>query len=919
MEEKEIEKFENYQIACQNNLDISILAEKIKNNDDAKANEIFKKYSHSLFSPLLYYIIQYMNNWDEKNIDKICVGKSEISNIKVLYAVLNRKIYELYFKKTIGPVYDENININIDYKIPNEEENYSILLYEEINQINEKEINLDTLKKMAMKILDEDNSPLDEQMIKNLPALFEYKLNEIKSTFKYGYALQERLISMLTRNTNKTLKELPNIIFYQKNTKRKAFNEFDRIYLAEEDISFTNVKIYTKIINDKINKIEKGEILKMEKDSLNFIEIKTSIVSLSKELEKENKKDIKDNKSKSSKSSKSSKRKKVLGKILDFIELFSQLKIKYTNINLIFIIDSFFNKSFFDITNNYAQYYLSNKLELERFNIYFVQIESHTIFLDELNAYDKLNKAYDKLTNEHEKLINDHEKLEKYINKIENDKRLKKIKKKINEKIKDNNMIKELIEGIEKNNNGKKGIIGEYYSKGSNTLVKYDKIKEYYNTIIDLKTFIRYDSEQDYTDLLEIINMKHLKHLKQYQNLNINSELLILLVDELFIKVFLKNSTNIFLNKNIIIKTAFDSFYLLEIKEKDLNSVQYSFGLKIPGFTENIDIDKCKNFSNFLKYSIELNKIDPFYNLNNFILYDPYTDGYKYFISSFINNVNNNNISVIPYNDLSDNIYRIINDKSKDYKYLLLIYCNTTISEKEIKSISNYFFKYDNMEINDLKEKDYSVELKSENIKILAVDNNQRIIYNFAKKKLLYSYSVDENKNILLNKEQILNLYILEYYKRISKNNDKSKILIEECFSIIALYLAENFKTSEIYVLEKNNEDKIIEFLYKNNKNKINKIKGKNIIEFFAENNEKFDIIISENNIIYEKNDLNEEKMTKIKAHLKKDGRFYFKIIFNNKYITDSVISKIMLHFKIRDIVEYIPLEYFIECSFGDE
>ena len=529
MEEKEIEKFENYQIACQNSLDISILAEKIKNKGDAKANEIFKIYSHSLFSPLLYYIIQYLNNRDEKNIDNICAGKSEISNKKVLYAVLNRKIYELYFKKTKGPVYDENINISINYNIPDEKENYSNAGIEEINQTDEKEINLDTLKKAAMKILDEDNSPLDDETIKNLPTLFEYKLNEIKSIFKYGYALQERLISMLTRNTNKTLKELPNIIFYQKNNKRIAFNEFDRIYLAEEDISFPNAKIYTKVINDKTKKIEKGEILKIEKESLNFIEIKTSVVSLSKELEKEKKKkDIKDNKSNSSKSSK--RKKGLFRKILDFIELFSKLKIKHININLIFIIDSFFNKSFFDITNNYAQYYLSNKLELERFNIYFVQIESHIIFLDELNAYDKLSNAYNKLNNTYNelnntynelnntynelndaynKLKNAHEKLEKNINKIENAQRLKKLKKKINEKIKDNNMIKELIDGIEKYNSEKKSIIGEYYSKGFNTLVKYDKIKEYYNIIIDLKTFIRYDSERDYTDLLELINKKH--------------------------------------------------------------------------------------------------------------------------------------------------------------------------------------------------------------------------------------------------------------------------------------------------------------------------------------------------------------------------------------------------------------------------
>ena len=53
--------FKNYQLGCESSLNFVQLLKKIKEKYITINHEIFKVYSQGLFSPLLYYIIQYMN------------------------------------------------------------------------------------------------------------------------------------------------------------------------------------------------------------------------------------------------------------------------------------------------------------------------------------------------------------------------------------------------------------------------------------------------------------------------------------------------------------------------------------------------------------------------------------------------------------------------------------------------------------------------------------------------------------------------------------------------------------------------------------------------------------------------------------------------------------------------------------------
>jgi len=296
-----VEKFEDYQIAQENTLDFEkllIQIKEIKAHRSKKINELFKDYKHSLFSPILYYLISYKNE-KIKNNEEIegFIGNATIhyyKDLKVLYAILNEKIYNLFFQGKKDYLYDEKIKI--DFEIARKDEEYS-----RDNLENEKELKLETLEMVAMKMLgekDKDRSILNKN---NILELYEFKKKEVISHFRYGYSIQERLISfLLKKDINKQLFELPNIIFFQKNMKHKIFSEMDRIFLSKSDITFDNAKIYSKYISkdNKFEIIKEGEFLKMEKDFLNFIEVKSSIMTLSKEVGENYIKEEKDEKKK---------------------------------------------------------------------------------------------------------------------------------------------------------------------------------------------------------------------------------------------------------------------------------------------------------------------------------------------------------------------------------------------------------------------------------------------------------------------------------------------------------------------------------------------------------------------------------------------------------------------------------------------
>ena len=190
-----------------------------------------------------------------------------------------------------------------------------------------------------------------------------------------GYSTQEILITRLIENKTDKLVEFPNIIFFQKNKGMRTYSEVDMVILAKEEISYQHNKVYYKAEyeNDKITKtkVEEGEALKFERNSINFVEIKNSIKGLLKDFGNENKnaqKDEKINKTPSDFSSFVSGKKNEQNlsthyrHVSEFMDLYKSFKILYEKINMIYLIDSYFSRDFFNEVEKFIVKYASGKL-----------------------------------------------------------------------------------------------------------------------------------------------------------------------------------------------------------------------------------------------------------------------------------------------------------------------------------------------------------------------------------------------------------------------------------------------------------------------------------------------------------------------------------------------------------------------------
>ncbi len=161
MEESQ-ESINDYQLSKVIDYDYLKIAEILNQNENTYNDQMIKKsYSHSLFTPILSYIIEYLNNNQEKSG---IVGKSII---------------------------DKGI------------------IYMEISE--------DKLNEIASTFYGEENYN------GNIEELFKFKKKEILSRFKLGYSIQERIMNTLISNTCNKIIELPNLIFYSKNPKKKYF------------------------------------------------------------------------------------------------------------------------------------------------------------------------------------------------------------------------------------------------------------------------------------------------------------------------------------------------------------------------------------------------------------------------------------------------------------------------------------------------------------------------------------------------------------------------------------------------------------------------------------------------------------------------------------------------------------------------
>ena len=280
--------------------------------------------------------------------------------------------------------------------------------------------------------------------------------------FRYGYSIQERIINFLKDNSKKNIIELPNIIFYKKNTDNKMYSEMDRNIIVDQDTEINNFFVYLKVelnINKK-NKMDiiefpHGEILSLKKGSCYFIEVKSSIYSLFEKEKKEpansqnkNKEDSKYNnpydkndinkennknniieiKTPSDLLSNHSnpeyipkKNNKIYKNMKAFKDLFDKLGYHFQSLNLVIIIDSYFPKNFLDLSKKFVEIFKEEYLTFN-FNIYIVHFEIHIEYIHQLTTIEKIEKELKNKDKEIEKvkkeLANESEKKDKEIEKV---------------------------------------------------------------------------------------------------------------------------------------------------------------------------------------------------------------------------------------------------------------------------------------------------------------------------------------------------------------------------------------------------------------------------------------------------------------------------------------------------------------------
>ena len=905
------EQISNYQIFHTKNINLLKILDFLTNkNFPIESEKIKENFNHSLFSPLLYFIIEYLNT---KGEIKYKLGKGKYNSINVIYALLNKEIYDIFFLKTKEKIYDEKIEINY---IQNEEENYFRF------DFKEKELNLNELQNFIKKILNEEKFDIND--IENLKKLLEFKKKELISTFKFEFTIQERIINLLIKKANNKIIELPNIIFYEKNKKNLMFDEIDRIVTCNEKTTVSNFLIFTKaeFRRNKVPDIkhyEKGIELEFQKNSCNFIEIKTSANFLiDKNLNKNEAQSINH-----SNTSNETKKSNVIFKKVEIFKKFFEdnFNMVFENINIIIIIDSYFPKDFIKITDNFSKDFIAKEKTIFDFTLLFLHIESDIPYIQELkeqknfeNELKNLNSKINTITKDSENkiqmltkdaekkeqqiqmqekqiqmLTKDSENKEKQIQmltknaekkdedakkkekeyeekfqKLQNQldyfykkEKLKKIKKKMKE-YDFSQYLKDLLKNFNKQelNNGNNILIGNYNLdkfKSFSKLSNLNNNENVFNIIFDFNTFIRLDYEQENLNFEDDIKNKHSKHLKSYSN--IKSNYLILLVDFIFMLNIISYMKTYFNKFNLEITSTSNNFFILFLKITNDSEKKYYFKNKIPLFNENeIDLKKVKNIQNFISYIFELNKINE-NNIKNFPLYDPLNDNEEYYISIEKNNENSEDIYIIITNPLIDKS-KINLDIYENENVLLIETFLFDDNEKEknkklFKNLTEFFFNKDEYIIIVLEEDFFTL---FEDDSFIICDNNKnndtRMIYNKEYKKIYFKLKMIENKKVKI--KSINTDYLFD---------DKIKILVDSIDNMkklgnLKILIEEPFNVISTYLMKIFNNGNFLVLNKETNYSEIKKlISTDNIIlnkngflSYFKYNTDKkFNLIIIEN------------------------------------------------------------------------
>jgi len=965
--ETSTEALEDYQFGNLKDFDfvkIFEILKTIKEEMKISSLDITKSYVNSLFTPLLSFSIDYLNENEEK---LGIIGKSTVDGLEVIYLVLNKSVYDLFFQRKKGSVFGSKNQIN--YERNYEEDNYLITDAKE-----EKELDAKMIEDIIL--FGETNKEPNKNSLKEI---FNFKKKEIISSFRLGYSIQERIMNTLISNADNKILELPNVIFYKKNKYNRIYNEVDRIITVEKETKINNFMVFsrTKFQTNKeptTIKVAYGEILTLQKNSCNFIEIKTSMNHLS-------------NKNKnqfnygyfhttlsqissihSSENTETSNENKMCKNIQTFCELFKSFNKYFKTINLIIIIDSFFLKKYINMADTFG---IEMKRQTFDFNLIFVHIEPDFTYASELDNYQKIQENYEQLktnlqiketkmatdsaikkkeiqklkqdsedknkeilalNNKINKLSSDMSKMKNDLNEFVNEKIKKKIKKAIRKKpynIYLNNKIKENETLINKSNSNY--IIGNYYNNSFLTRQKLGSYEKQFNVLIDFKTFIRLTYSKENMRFIKDIEDKYWNKLKELSEFKINK--LILLVDFVFFSNINDIMNTYFKDKNVIINPIFvesDILFLLTFSDKKTSNSNFIFNENILSF-ERINMKEVSKILNFINYYCQINNSIGKNNLVYFPLYNPIEDRNHYFFSIITTSSLKEEIvalickPLIDFEDLSLQMYK------EQYKYIIILFQSYyfEIREDICNIISKFYFKKNAEFIiplpeiqkiifeNEKKLLTFFGDASKKNVAIIDKLNN-RIPHKFrvvVEKNNNNNYPIDL-KNIIDKKINI----IFENIK--IKNKETTKILIEEQYNLIYTYFHFKYDKSNIVLLNaiKNEGEQDIRKIITTNE-----ITGINqyLFEYMNQNpNELFDLIISVENVFFEKESsvkhkfLKKDRLMNIKSHLKEKGIFCFYLFLSNIYYEEPIRERLEIVFNKNNIFIFShKLDYVIICK----
>jgi hypothetical protein len=152
----------------------------------------------------------------------------------------------------------------------------------------------------------------------------------------------------------------------------------------------------------------------------------------------------------------------------EFIDLYKTFNVKYEQINVIYIIDQYFSKDFFDEVEKFIDKYVKKDEKIRYpFKLKFIQIDSDSIFIHEKNVLNAIKDDFEQFKSEstvnYENLQKEYtilnEKYENYKNlKEESEKNYQKLKKESDKNYEDlNKKYSDLMnDSKEKDNNVKK-------------------------------------------------------------------------------------------------------------------------------------------------------------------------------------------------------------------------------------------------------------------------------------------------------------------------------------------------------------------------------------------------------------------------------------------------------------------------------